>query len=194
MKRIPIPSPYFDLNEQVSDLYYDAMELVDSGKVGAKRAEKLLTKALELDQHSVQVHIGFAHVYGTLGDKVKAEDHIKKAYKETQKLFPSWPRRMEWGIMENRPYMRAIQYQADLYARTKVNEKAIELYRLLLKMNPNDNQGVRYTLSGVYAGISGQEINAMFDEGNEKQNWDALELLVKEQNAQHRFWKEPKLK
>jgi len=32
----------------------------------------------------------------------------------------------------------------------------------------------------------------MFDEGNEKQNWDALELLVKEQNGLHKFWKEPK--
>jgi len=36
------------------------------------------------------------------------------------------------------------------------------------------------------------EINEMFDEGNEKQNWDKLENLVKKQNAKHKFWKEPK--
>ena len=169
------------------------MELADSGKVGARRAEKLLTKALELDKHSVQVHIGFAHVYGTLKNKKKAEEHIKKAYKETRRMFPSWPKRMVWGILENRPYMRAIQYQADLYSGAEKYDKAIELYRLLLKLNPNDNQGVRYTLSGVYAGISGDEINDLFDEGNEQQNWDALQHLVNEQNALHKFWKEPKL-
>jgi len=94
--------------------------------------------------------------------------------------------------MDNRAYMRAIQYRADLYADDGEKEKAIELYRLLLKMNPNDNQGARYTLSGLYAGISGEEINRMFDEGNEKQNWDKLENLVAEQNGKHKFWKEPK--
>lgn len=192
MKNVLIPSPYFDPDEQVNDLYYDAMELSDSGKVGARKAEKLLEKALELDPYSVQIHVGFAHVYGTLGEKKKAEGHIERAYKETQKIFPSWPRRMGWGILENRPYMRAIQYQADLYADAKEDKKATELYRLLLKLNPNDNQGVRYTLSGIYAGISGEKINAMFDEGNENQNWDALELLVKKQNALHKFWKKPR--
>ena len=43
----------------------------------------------------------------------------------------------------------------------------------------------------IYAGISGQKVNDMFDEGNEKQNWDKLENLVAEQNAKHKFWKEP---
>jgi len=194
MKNVPAPSPYFDPNEWIEDVYYDALELADSGKNGARRAEKLLARALKLNPHSVLIHIGFAHVYGTLGNKEKANRHIKKAYEETRKSFPSWPKRMAWGVIENRPYMRAIQYRADLYAGAKENERAIELYRLLLKLNPNDNQGVRYTLSGIYAGISGEEINAMFDEGNEKQNWDALELLVKGQNALHKFWKEPKLK
>lgn len=194
MKHTSILSPYFDPNEQIDNLYYDAMELSDSGKVGARKAEKLLENALALNPHSVQIHIGFAHVYGTLGDKQRANEHIEKAYQETQELFPAWPRHMEWGILENRPYMRAIQYQADLYADAKEEKRATELYRLLLRMNPNDNQGVRYTLSGVYAGIRGEEINAMFDEGNKNQNWEALELLVKEQNALHKFWKRPKLK
>ena len=94
--------------------------------------------------------------------------------------------------MDNRAYMRAIQYRADLYADDGEKEKAIELYRLLLKMNPNDNQGARYVIAGLYAGISEEEINRMFDEGNEKQNWDKLENLAAKQNAKHKFWKEPK--
>ena len=97
---------------------------------------------------------------------------------------------MPWGDMDNRAYMRAIQYRADLYADEGEKDKAIELYRLLLRLNPNDNQGARYTISGVYAGISGAEINKMFDKGNAKQNWDKLENLVKEQNAKHKFWKQ----
>jgi len=146
---------------------------------------------LDIDKDNAQTHIGFVHLYSALKDKKKTNEYIKKAYAETRIKFPSWPKRMEWGDMDNRAYMRAIQYRADLHADEEEKEKAIELYRLLLKMNPNDNQGARYTLAGLYAGISGQKVNDMFDEGNEKQNWDKLENLVAEQNAKHKFWKEP---
>lgn len=178
--------------EDINDLYYDAMELLDGGKSDAKKAEKLLSKALEIDEHNVQTHIGFTHVYGRLKNKKKAHEHIQKAYDQTIKKFPKWPPYMLWGDMDNRAYMRAVQYRADLYADDGEKENAITLYRLLLKLNPNDNQGVRYTISGVYAGVSGEEINNMMDRGNEKQNWDELRDLVKKQNAQHKFWKEPK--
>jgi len=186
-------SIYFQSQEEnVNDLYYDAMELLDGTQSDVKRAEKLLMRALKIDAHNTQTHIGFSNVYGILKNKKKAEKHIKVAYDEVVKKFPRWPRRMEWGDMDNRAYMRAIQYRADLHADAGEKEKAVELYKLLLKLNPNDNQGVRYTLSGVYAGISGEEINDMFDEGNAKQNWDKLEILVKTQNAKHKFWKAPK--
>lgn len=184
---------YFKQDEEnVNDLYYDAMDLLDGNTNDAKIAEKLLKKALKLDEHSVQTHIGFAHVYGVLKNKKKAHEHIQTAYNETVKKFPKWPSLMSWGDMDNRAYMRALQYQADLFADEGEKEKAIELYRLLLKLNPNDNQGARYTIAGVYAGISGEKVNKMFDEGNKKQNWDKLEKLVAEQNSKHKFWKEPK--
>ena len=177
---------------QVNDLYYDAMELLNGSRADAKKAEGLLTRALELDMHNVQTHIGFVHVYGYMKNKKEAEEHIKEAYNETLKKFPKWPKRMSWGDMDNRAYMRAIQYMADLHCDQGEKEKAIKLYKLLLKLNPNDNQGVRYTLSGIYAGVSGREINTMFDEGNRNQNWDKLENLVKKQTAKYKFWKEPK--
>ena len=178
--------------KDIDILYYDAMDLLDDGRSGAKKAEKLLMKALEIDSHYPQTYIGLVCVYGALKNKKKAGESIKNAYNETIKKFPKWPKEMPWGDMDNRAYMRAIQYRADLYADEGEKEMAMDLYRLLLRLNPNDNQGVRYTVSGVYAGISGEEINEMFDEGNEKQNWDKLENLVKKQNAKHKFWKEPK--
>ena len=178
--------------KDIDNLYYDAMELLDGGRSGAKKSEKLLLKALAIDPHSPQTYIGLVQVYGVFKNKKKVAECIKNAYAETVKKFPVWPKEMLWGDMDNRAYMRAMQYRADLYADEEEKEKAIELYKLLLRLNPNDNQGVRYTLSGVYAGISGEKINKMFDEGNAKQNWDKLENLVKTQNAKHKFWQEPK--
>lgn len=180
-------------DESADSLYYNAMEMIDGDKDDLKEAEKLLMKALDLDKsNAAQTHIGFVHLYSALKNKKKTNEHIKKAYDETKIKFPSWPKRMEWGDMDDRAHMRAIQYRADLHLDEGEKEKAIELYGLLLKMNPNDNQGVRYVIAGVYAGISGEEVNRTFDEGNEKQNWNKLEEMVAEQNAKHKFWKEPK--
>ncbi len=172
------------------DLYYDAMEAVNMDDY--KIAEKLLLKAKEMDLDYVQTYVGLVSVYGRPKDEKKAVENIKIAFEKVLKKFPNWPKRMEWGDMDNRAYMRAIQYRADIYWDDGENEKAIELYRLLLKLNPNDNQGVRYLLAGVYAGISGKEISKMFDEGNKKQNWNKLEKLVEVQNKKYNFWKKPR--
>ncbi len=173
-----------------NNLYYDAMEQINMSNL--KEAEKLLRQALGLDLDYVQTYIGFTHLYGQSGQSKEANRYIQMAFEKTKKEFPKWPKEMPWGILENRAYLRAIQYQADLYIDNKEEEKGIELYKLLLKLNPSDNQGVRYVLAGLYAGIDGQKINKMFDEGNEKQDWSKLEELVASQNKKHKFWVEPK--
>jgi len=51
-----------------------------------------------------------------------------------------------WGILETRPYMRALMGLAQtLVELGRVNE-ALAQFRELLRLNPNDNQGVRYPL------------------------------------------------
>jgi len=175
-----------------NDYYYDAMECLECGKSHAKEALKLLEAALEIDKNYVQTYIGLVSVYSVLGKKEKMEKMIKIAYKKTLQKFSKWPNKMLWGHLENRAYLRAIQYRADLYWDNKEDEQAIELFRLLLKLNPNDNQGARYEIAGLYAGLCGTDINNMFDYGNENQDWSALKKLVSEQNKKYKFWKEPK--
>ena len=69
--------------KDIDNLYYDAMELLDDGRGGAKKAEKLLMKALKIDPHSPQTYIGLVCVYGALKNKKKTEESIKNAYNET---------------------------------------------------------------------------------------------------------------
>ena len=173
------------------DYYYDAMEYLGEGISGAKKALKLLEAALEIDKDYVQTYIGLVSAYDVLGEKEKKEKMTKTAYEKTLKKFPKWPKEMLWGCIENREYMRAIQYMADLHWDNGEDDKAIELFRLLLKLNPGDNQGVRYEIAGLYAGLCGEDINNMFDYGDKNQDRSALENLVAEQNKKHKFWKEP---
>ncbi|HET9537462.1 MAG TPA: hypothetical protein VFP43_19330 [Mesorhizobium sp.] len=53
-----------------------------------------------------------------------------------------------WGFLETRPYMRARAGLAAVLWRLGQNQEAIDHYQAMLKLNPNDNQGIRYVLAG----------------------------------------------
>ncbi len=52
-----------------------------------------------------------------------------------------------WGILETRPYMRARQGLAAVLWHLGEREAALDHLRDLLRLNPGDNQGLRYTLA-----------------------------------------------
>jgi len=51
-----------------------------------------------------------------------------------------------WGFLETRPYMRARHGLALALLALGEDEAAIEHFRAMLKLNPGDNQGIRYLL------------------------------------------------
>jgi tetratricopeptide (TPR) repeat protein len=53
---------------------------------------------------------------------------------------------MFWGLIETRPYMRARHELALALWRAGNFDEAIGHYQEMLRLNPNDNQGVRYLL------------------------------------------------
>ncbi|MGH3626808.1 MAG: DUF6930 domain-containing protein, partial [Sciscionella sp.] len=53
-----------------------------------------------------------------------------------------------WGILETRPYMRARLGLAHALWSAGHREESVGHARELLRLNPHDNQGVRYTLAG----------------------------------------------
>jgi tetratricopeptide (TPR) repeat protein len=53
-----------------------------------------------------------------------------------------------WGFLETRPYMRARHELALTLLKLGEEAAAMEHFRAMLKLNPNDNQGIRYLLLG----------------------------------------------
>jgi tetratricopeptide (TPR) repeat protein len=51
-----------------------------------------------------------------------------------------------WGFLETRPYMRARHGLALTLLQLGEEAAALEHFRAMLKLNPNDNQGIRYLL------------------------------------------------
>lgn len=51
-----------------------------------------------------------------------------------------------WGMLETRPYMRARAGLAECLWEAGRREEAVDHYQDMLRLNPNDNQGIRYML------------------------------------------------
>lgn len=54
-------------------------------------------------------------------------------------------------IFETRPYIRALNMLTFTYTNLGMNNKAIDVAREILKLNNNDNTGIRYLLMALYA-------------------------------------------
>ena len=54
-----------------------------------------------------------------------------------------------WGFLETRPYMRARAGLASALLKLGDVDGAIDHFRDMLRLNPNDNQGIRYMSSDV---------------------------------------------
>lgn len=168
------------------DYYYDAMEYLDAGN--DKEAEVLLKKAIKVDGDFVAGYLGMVSLYKSRRNNKKVKEYTNLAFQKTKKKFPKWPKEMPWGVLKNRQYLRSICGKAILSHENKQKKEAEELYRLLLKLNPNDNQGVRYLLAALYAGKDPKIADELIDKGNRLQNWDELENFLDEQNRKHNFW------
>ncbi|MNN41254.1 Tetratricopeptide repeat protein [compost metagenome] len=66
-----------------------------------------------------------------------------------------------WGLIETRPYMRALAGLAECLWKNGQRQEAISHCRELLRLNPNDNQGIRYLLVNY---LLAEEMNKEVDE------------------------------
>jgi tetratricopeptide (TPR) repeat protein len=62
-----------------------------------------------------------------------------------------------WGLLESRPYMRALEGKASCLWQMKRKEEAAEIYEEMLRLNPNDNQGIRYLLVELYLSTNAEK-------------------------------------
>jgi tetratricopeptide (TPR) repeat protein len=59
-----------------------------------------------------------------------------------------------WGLLETRPYMRARQGLANTLWELGRHDEAADHYHDLLRLNPGDNQGIRYSLLNLLVGLA----------------------------------------
>ena len=141
--------------ERAQDVCYDAMDMTQGSK--GKLIEIL--RALEIFPLSTEAWGMLGHFYqyeidpkGTR-EKLCCAEALKMydtAILCARKLNPTWSDDrsdvLSWGDTENRPYLRALLFRAQCLKHTGKREEAIRQAKMIMRLNPGDNQGVRKLL------------------------------------------------
>ncbi|MFN8712763.1 MAG: tetratricopeptide repeat protein [Bacteroidota bacterium] len=126
-----------------------ALQLIEKAKAerSDKKCLKYINEALALDPDNADAYLMLANLaddeanYLTLVEK--AVDAGKRAIgDEFDALKGEF-----WANAQTRPYMRAVARKADILRGNDRVDEAIVLYQSLIKLNPNDNQGIRDLLA-----------------------------------------------
>jgi len=144
-------SPKRKKADEAQQLVYDAWEAPSD-----EREHELMCQALELDPGNADALLYMLDQSGLdEEEEIQALRNIiaaaakslgPKVFKENAGYF--------WGLIGTRPYMRARHRLAGALRTAGRLEEAIIEYEEILKLNPNDNQGVRYELLPAYLGLN----------------------------------------
>ncbi len=123
----------------------------DSGGLSAKRyLDRLQDLAARYPSFiDVHAHIGFALI--EQGKTRRALEACRRGVEIGEAAIPSaYAGVIEWGWLENRPFLRAAHGAVLCHLRLRQWRKALPLMEKMLAWNPGDNQGVRYLIGSAY--------------------------------------------
>ena len=113
-------------------------------------AEKMLCAVVAECPHHIDALHHLSLIYREQGRETEAYICCQAAVGIGLHALPqkfSWKTaRMEWLWLENRPFLRAYHSLGVWNLGNARYDEAIGIFRRLLSVNPNDNQGVRYLL------------------------------------------------
>jgi hypothetical protein len=129
---------------QAQTLAYQAF-----GEADPAERVRMARQALEISPDCADAHLLLAeHVRGAPG----ALEHYRSGVAAGERaLGPAFFREEVghfWKIVESRPYLRAREGLADALRTAGRADQALDHYRELLRLNPDDNQGIRFKLVG----------------------------------------------
>lgn len=128
----------------------EAQELVHEAYETDSDAEcfALAQRALQLSPDCVDAYVLLGELAPSLTDALAYYDAALAAGKRVlgEELFQQAAGHF-WGMIETRPYMRALLGKAQVLWAAGRRDDSHDVYREMLRLNPGDNQGVRYLLT-----------------------------------------------
>lgn len=114
------------------------------------------TRRVQLAREALDLSPDCADAYVLLAEHARSQKEGRRLYEQGvaagQRALG--PRAFDeyvghfWGVLETRPYMRARLGLAEALWAGGLRDEAVDHLREMLRLNPNDNQGIRYILAG----------------------------------------------
>lgn len=146
-----------------------------------EEAVRLARKALSVSEDCVDAYVLLAHHADTLEEVIELYNEGVGAGQRVlgEKLFVEDVGHF-WGLIETRPYMRALFGLAQSLEFAGYLDDAADCFYGMLLLNPNDNQGVRYSFIQLLIGLDrreeAQDLFEKYDE-NLEASWNYSRAL-----------------
>lgn len=146
----------------ITSSFESANEVFDEGmeywwEDDRRSALRYFRRALRLDPRHADAHnhLGIASLDAR---KLKdAERHFRAAVDGGEQHVERDGARVQWAIIENRPYLRGLGNLALVLGEQGRWPEALAIHRRLLELDPNDNQGVRHLIGVEYLHVGDDE-------------------------------------
>jgi tetratricopeptide (TPR) repeat protein len=139
---MPISSAAHTPLEQAQEIMYEAWE------ASGQRRVQLAREALSISEDCADAYVLLAEE--SVNSLTKAKELYEAGVKAGERALGADALDEYvghfWGVLETRPYMRARAGLAACLWQLGQRQEAIEHYQEMLRLNPGDNQGIRYIL------------------------------------------------
>ncbi len=140
----PVPAAPSTPLEKAQDLVYQAFETESH-----RKRVQLAKKALKVSPDCADAYVLLAEE--TAAGPEEAREFYERGVEAGERALGKEAIEEDagyfWGILETRPYMRARQGLALSLWELGERRQAVDHYWEMLRLNPNDNQGIRYLLA-----------------------------------------------
>ena len=141
------PSEYGGMVEELDDL----LERRDAGKLSEARFVGALEDLVARNPWFIDGHAHLGYALYHRGKFELALECCERGFSLGTELLPADFREfIEWGYLDNRPFLRAAHGVVLCNLRLGRAQEAIAIMEKMLAWNPGDNQGIRYIIGSEY--------------------------------------------
>ncbi len=133
---------------KADEVFDEGMEYSWSGQ--AKKALQSYRRALEIHPGHVDAHVHIGNFLTRLGHYKEARKSYTAAVEEGRQQLGEIEPGTAWLDIDTRPFMRGLHGLGLVLEKLKERNKALECYRELLKIDPDDHIGIRYLIGRVH--------------------------------------------
>ncbi len=139
---------YPEVIEPYEEEFWEAVDLMDQAPAKAERIFKKIIRACGNAHMDAFLHLGL--LFNNRNKSIEGNALIIKAHQIAKQAFPDdfiiGYDQILWSHMDNRPLLRVFQAYGEELFRSKDYDSAERALEFLLRVNPTDNQGIRYLL------------------------------------------------